>query len=265
MVLSLHERLLLSILLKEQEVAYRLKMRRLAIMKLMFEEQTTTPSRDDSYWVDGKTFKRFISCTDAMDDILCDAEKPILQHKHLLCEHGHLHPRTARSGKLLSRDNFITYASLLHTERRLVISDKCAKCTDTQDDWSDYIIAGSNIKCKKCAESYQTELQVKLEKFQLMVNLYHNLDPSSGELDNNSNEEYYAVARSFVTNFRKFVLKLMKDATSGERLGVGLDAFGLDELMPWTSSVNQLQKHSIDPTVNEKILCECLYLLFIHK
>ncbi len=256
--------------MKDQNVAYRMSIRRLAIMKFMLnEDHKTTPNRENSYWVDGDTFKRFMSCLDTMEDILVcddnDEDKSILQHEKLLMSKNRgLHPRTARRGKLLSAKSFLTYMLLLNTEKRILMNGKWTAHVDIER-LCDCPIPGNKIECKKSAKMYQTELGEKLDKFRLLVKLYYSLDPCLGEVNvqdgqENEKEDYFAIARSFVANFRKFALKLMKDATSAGKMEVGLDVFELHDLMPWSvDSYQQSSRDSIDPSVNGKIMCKSLH------
>ena len=249
--------------------------RRSGIMKFMFDVGATPPQSNGSisnsaYWVDGKMLQRFLSCEDELQDILGEADDPILNHKVKIYDHLYdegLHPRDARQGKLLNKKSFIAYLSLLKIEKELIFKDKgVVDPKDVNTTYCDIIISkNKNLKCNKCAKEYQAELREKVEKFKLMKELYYKLDPASDvqNLVSDNSEQVYAISRTFVTNFRKFVLKLMKEAAGmgsnssnrNQVLGIGLDAFDIEDLLPWLEDDTN-NNEEIDPEVNSKILCE---------
>ncbi len=246
---------------KEQEVSYRLNLRRLGIIKLILREHNiTTPHEiDGAVWADGKILRRFLSCTDTLHDILSDPKVPVLQQTQFLRDDGFLHPRTSRLGKLLSEKTFLTYILLLGTEKQLILKQPWH--TMSKEKLCDSIIYCNKIKCESITKHYQRELGEKLNNFRLMVKLYHVLDRTADGLFAvaNNDEELFAVTRSFTTNFRRFVLKLMKDATSGEKMGAGIDCFEIYDLTPWLDPEYDIDKHCVDPVVNGKILCEYFF------
>ncbi len=235
----------------------------------MFDLGATPPQNDDAvFWVDGKILQRFVSCDDQLEDILGEAGDPILKHKEKMCccsGYRGLHPREARQGKLLSKQSFDAYLSMLKIEKELLLRDLDYDPNNINTALCDVVITKKkNLKCKKCAEDYQSELREKVEKFKLMKELYYKLDPSfeTGGSVFSNNEPCYAISRTFVTNFRKFVLKLMKEAvgmgskaSNAKRvLEIGLDGFEMEDLLLWEDDVNNSEE--IDSDVNRKILCE---------
>lgn len=225
---------------------------------ILREDEITTPcSSVDSYCVNGDLFRRFISCKDPMDDVILNGEEPNLQHEHLLYYNDPLHPRTARRGKFLSSKTTMKYIALIETERKLLLNKLCSanakeKCCD---EYRKCIITN----CKNHPKSYQRELKEKLDSFDLMVKLYYSLDRTLDDCFPQNvvgDDESFAVARSFVTSFRKFILKLMKLVTSEAKIGIGLDCFEINDLIPWQSSNYKIEEHMIEPKVNGKILCK---------
>jgi hypothetical protein len=230
-------------------------------------------SSDTGVWVDAKTLCRFTSCNDTMDDILSNANEPILKHKHLICKHNKgLHPRVARLGKVISNESFEAYLSLLKAEKKLILKEQGLDPEEMSNTLCDVVIkTNMNLRCKECEETYRAELSEKVDKFKLMNKLYQALDPAYDKYDErqHNDEELYAVSSSFVTSFRKFVSKLMKEAASTKEnklnelsvSEVGLDAFDMKTLLPWLSNgkVQKSNIDAIDPYVNSKISCEYYY------
>lgn len=240
----------------------------------MIDQPSSISRSDVGYWVDGEILRRFMSCEDPMDDILRNANEPILKHRDILCEHGGLHPRVSRRGKLLSPESYKAYTSLLYAEKQLIMKDRGTSCGKIKCDL--HISTKSNLRCTICAEKYKAELKEKLDKFRCLAKLYHALDPSNDILisEQRDDEELYVVSRIFVTNFRKFALKLMKEATgTGAKTSnailesnAGIDAFDIKTLVPWSydtlsdDGIMKVDQGAIDPSVNGKITCECYHI-----
>ena len=138
------------------------------------------------YWVEGEIIRRFLSCSDGMEDVLCPpigSRNTMLQNKQYLCEHGKgLNPRVAQRGKYLERDAYKTFLSLLLGERHLLLSQKKddvvgirkVTTTTTMEDnnvnFNDVVIyTGGNLYCPKCVKLYRHELDEKVENIKLLV------------------------------------------------------------------------------------------------
>ena len=63
---------------------------------------------EEKIWVECSILWRFLSCSDEIDEIFCgSANQPLLRNKDRSCEHGEgLHPRSARLGTLLNRQEY---------------------------------------------------------------------------------------------------------------------------------------------------------------
>ena len=267
------------------------------------------------YWVEGEIIRRFLSCSDGMEDVLCPpigSRNTMLQNKQYLCEHGKgLNPRVAQRGKYLERDAYKTFLSLLLGERHLLLSQKKddvvgirkVTTTTTMEDnnvnFNDVVIyTGGNLYCPKCVKLYRHELDKKVENIKLLMELYIELDPGTekvgdegrGNYDNNSinniNVNMYIISKTFISNLRKYSIKLMKEVMNDVKVTTGsarddncignnkqvrrcvavevlegIDSLDLKkvslELGQSTSEANAL-----DSLVNSNISCECPRSLF---
>jgi hypothetical protein len=172
------------------------------------------------YWVDGDIFRRFLECTPDLDDHL-RSRKALVCPESLLCSHGGLHPSIARGGKLLRKDLYNAYVSLLTGERKL-LCDTGAD-SNASDVVGRVIEASTDLFCTKCSTSYQSALSKKLQYVKDVKDLYFALEEERGtaaqysQLYYNASsegcpeEQYaYVLSRSSTTSFKKKATALMK-------------------------------------------------------
>lgn len=212
-----------------------------------------------------------------------DFSEPITPRTSLLCSHSRpgLHPRTARRGKLISKELF------------QVLRDKSAAWyNDTtmdvgflanQERQGVLIEPSKNLVCTACSVEYRKELRKKLERLSQLKDLYDLLDTKvhpevalqlkDGERPEWENEQYlFVVSRSFVTRFNRRFSALAKFLTTdsagtpattfsidveSESIAEGLDALAWSSLC-FDDMVGDLVKDDdvIDPTVNDSLTCK---------
>uniref|UniRef100_A0A7S3V9M7 ubiquitinyl hydrolase 1 n=1 Tax=Chaetoceros debilis TaxID=122233 RepID=A0A7S3V9M7_9STRA len=250
---------------KEMEVLRRRELQQLSCRQLAISKFFLGPSADErKVWVEGSILKRFLSCTDTMDDLFGQKDFPILKHKDLLCEHKRgLHPRVARTGKLLDVHQFHIYVALLQCERKLFVNSREEVPAVEICDLT--FSPENNIFCEICSERYQVEVEEKLDRFRSLVQIYSSLDPSSSVEHRACDEEMFALSKSFATSLRKFISNLMK--VTKENFGcvtsekslvpfAGIDDFEISDLSPDSVVSDDIKKkNSIDPQVNSIITC----------
>ena len=172
----------------------------------------------ESYvWVDAEFFRRFLRCDRGVDQLLSSSGS-LIRHKHLLCEHNKLHPRVARKGKLLPRQMFDAYVSILKGENALLQEAEASKGENDVVDCT--ITPSTNMFCAECSKSYQTDLSKKLESLKNIKNLYDALDGpaddsslyiNEGEDPTCSEDAYaYVISRQTATKYKKHVVSLIK-------------------------------------------------------
>lgn len=226
----------------------RLGRRKACIRKFMFRSATSLVPNEPlsalpkagvgGIWVDGDFLRNFLRCDSSLDHMIKDSGHP-LPHLHLLCEHGHLHPRVFRRGKLVPLRVYTTIIALLREERRFLLgrSDEEQKCND-------HVMPSlKNMHCVECAGAYRAELSGKIQLLRNIKQLYDALeskihdavlpyDKGEGEEEDPKNAFAYAVSRQSVTKFKKGVLELFKSmARAGEgSIVVPDDHFGATAL-----------------------------------
>jgi len=150
----------------------RLLRRRTGIFRLFFpallSDLSSNIQQGPLIWVHGVFLRRFVSCNDPMDDIL--SRNCLLHNRCLLCNHGRgLHPRVARTGKLLPLKAYNILMELLQAER-LYSSDTMRASTNKVTDLM--ISTVENLYCSECEESYRSEMRNKLNMVQSALQLY---------------------------------------------------------------------------------------------
>jgi hypothetical protein len=237
--------------------------RRLAIRESMFPSAASlVPSfdfsamneNDSPVWVSAEPLRKFLACDESLDTVL-QGSGPLLCHQMLLCEHNALHPRTARTGKLLPRNVYDCYVSLLQQERNLLKGgegDSLSESTGDLTEINDAVITPNhNLFCKCCAENYQKELKSKVELLGLLKELHSDLDPKNQDCNMENvdeddlkvpNHEYgYALHKPFGTRLRRMVASMIKSVVNIESGsddiassplvgidGVDISMFGID-------------------------------------
>jgi hypothetical protein len=170
-------------------------------------------------WVDGAPLRAFVCCSKELDQHLSDSG-PLLRHKHLLCNHGGLHPRTARRGKLLPRPIYDAYVLILQGERALLRQGLGETDADMEEMNDCLVTRDSHMHCQECSKTYQDELSKKLCLVKDLKFLYEELDPKAddffseyqeGDLPASPEDEYaYAISKGTITKFRRAVVVMMK-------------------------------------------------------
>ncbi len=254
-------------MLKEQEILCRMNCRRFCVMKFLLRKESQSQKKNERFWVDGKMFRRFISCEDTLDDKLLQKEKPILTHKEFICSHGlGVHPMDAHKGKYLDEEIFEAYLSILKAEKLII--DQCANPQiNCLSPLCDIVITGKNLRCVSCEKDYKRDIREKTEKMVRLIQLYTDLDPTNEVMNvEDDKEEMFAISRSFISSFRRFFMKLSKEITGlGTKTvnnqqvdGAGLGALEMNKMLPWLFQGQDIGNEFIDPTVNGKITCKLI-------
>jgi hypothetical protein len=245
--------------LEKQRTRDRLEHRRREIEGRLFDALRKNPNAKSArppVWVHGKVLLQYLSCSDGMDDVL--SRRPLLQHRPLVCSHGKggLHPRVARSGKLLPRHIYDTIVSLLSDEKDQLVSNINGKVAnspskqgkrqsageqDYNDGTADLIIApDSSLFCMECVETYRKELAAKERALSLILNLHADFEDKRNDLDPKAlpeGQDIFAVSRHFVTVFKKHAEKVMKEASSPRVVCEGIDLLDLSFLPSFQTEV----------------------------
>jgi hypothetical protein len=221
------------------QTADRLGRRKLGIRNYMFEDAVSlvpespreVRNEDSFVWVEADFLRKFLSLENVLDENF-RSPGPLLKHKHLLCEHGQLHPKIARKGKLLPRSLYDVYVSLLRGEQ-LLLRKQSRLIYDKEDEINDCIITPSkNLICDTCSQSYRNDLKGKLDHLRNIKDLYHFLDSSLDEKPEYYHEEenpicpedafVYIISKKMATLYKNAVKALMKTLAKVEE-GAVLD------------------------------------------
>ena len=245
--------------LEKQRTNNRLERRRREIEGQLFDvlrKNSNAKSTSPPVWVNGKVLLPFLSCLDGMDGVL--QQSPLLQHRDLVCSHGKggLHPRVARSGKLLPRYIYDIIESLLRDEKEQIAPSSNEETKGTAKrgkqrsgggqhnktgDITDLVISpGSSLFCPECVESYRHELAAKERALSLVLSLHEDLDGKSNDFDPKAlpvGKDVFAVSRNFVTVFKKHAERVMKEASSPQVVCEGIDLLDLSFLPAFQSEV----------------------------
>lgn len=180
---------------------------------MLLQEGQGKETNEPYYWVDGETLRQFLACDRSLDDKL-NSGKTIVCPQSLLCEHGCLHPRTARHGKLLRKSLYNSYVSLLSAERKYLSATSEVGESDVNGR---KITLERGMTCEVCSKSYSTELGVKLAFLRNVYDIYLDIidetkDAMNSFKTDSIEEEQFAfiVTRSTITKFKKLVADLMK-------------------------------------------------------
>lgn len=210
-----------------------------------------------------------------MDDVL--QRNPLLQHRDLICSHGQggLHPRVARSGKLLPRHIYDTVVSLLSDEKHqlaLKSNGEEAKSSakrgkrrsgggrDKSDEAADLIIApDASLFCSECVETYRKELVAKERALSLVLSLHEDFDGKRNDLDPKSlpqGQDIFAVSRHFVTVFKKHAERVMKEASSPRVVCEGIDLLDLSFLPSFRTRKEAKMEENVLPSASDCMIIE---------
>jgi hypothetical protein len=212
----------------------------------------------DMAWVDGSTLRSVFAC--GSEDIEELSEKVTRGELHA-CEHKiGLHPRVARSGKLLPKPFYDALLALLGTEQNF-LHENHGKCEKGQTASLD-CLTSDRIRCETCAKSYQFTLKQKLERLRSLQTMFRDLDPKAegvlmAEIDDDA--VVYALSKRFVTKLRKAIAVVLKPLESYDTAPGGLDT--LDSLSSFSGGVSALtasisSEDDMDVSVNSAILCK---------
>jgi hypothetical protein len=212
----------------------------------------------DMAWVDGSTLRSVFACgTEDSEEL----SKKVTKWELHACEHKiGLHPRVARSGKLLPKSFYDALLALLVTEQNF-LHENGVKYEPGHKLSPDYFTS-DRIPCETCAKAYQFTLKQKLEHFRSLQTMFHDLDPKAeGAFMSEVNDDavVYALSKRFVTKFRKAIAAVFKPLESYDTIPGGLDT--LDSLSSFSGSISTLSasaslEDDIDVTVNSTILCK---------
>ena len=255
---------------------------------------------DEQVWVEGSVLRHYLSCSDEMDDIIFGLDSKseyILSNKKWLCLHGEgLHPRIARTGKLLPRAAYDALISLMSAEMEYI---RLSMSSDDQHhkNQTDIMITTNNkLYCSNCVEAYRKSLQEKVTAIQTMLSLYDALNDGSADInlneisDENGHQQCFAISRNFITSFKKYIQHKFKEVSGmigqqGNKVNlscisssVGIDTLDLSDILPRNINAEGCpripksdsydrsdQKESLDQFVNSNIICECVDFLWKSK
>lgn len=179
-----------------------------------------TRSTESKVWVDSNFLRRFLSCEDDLEDLFRNAlrSNTIYKRESFLCEHSQgLNPRKARQGKLISSDMYDALESILRHEYEMFLDDRSEDtklaCQLTLMD--NKFIDGDNLTCRECGISYQQETAKKHELFDTLISINDALIPGENDItevdDTEDSPDVYAVSRTWVTNFKEYMKKKVRE------------------------------------------------------
>ncbi|GFH52133.1 hypothetical protein CTEN210_08609 [Chaetoceros tenuissimus] len=251
--------------LMKKEIDTRLKIRKRSIMESFFSDKAMNGEK--TIWVEGSTLRRFLSCDDGMEDIIGNANGPILKHNMFICKHGKgIHPDVSNGGKLLTELQFQSYCHILHSEKLEINKNSTDPHLGTgyENIYDIKISTNSNLYCSECDKDHRNEIESKVDRFRLFIDLYDQL--GNYAFSHFNNDQIFAISRSSASALRKFALKVLK--TSLQVNGCNKDEIpfipikGIHSLSPeLLSPVNisyeqQGKTEEIDEKVNSKIICD---------
>lgn len=206
----------------------------------------------DMVWVDGSSLRSIFACgTDNIEEL---SEK-VARGELNACEHKlGLHPRVARSGKLLTTHFFDALLALMGTEQTFLLENRSKKKLKSSLD----CLTSDRIRCETCAKSYQSTLKQNLDRARSLQTMFHDLDPKAegalmAEIDDDT--VVYALSKRFVTKLRKAIAAVLKPLESYDTLPRGLDT--LDSLSALSASPSS--EDAMDVSVNSTILCKSIF------
>ncbi|KAL3911643.1 MAG: hypothetical protein SGILL_007202, partial [Bacillariaceae sp.] len=245
----------------------------------MFTDTTALLLQDESvekeeyFWVDGNSFRGFLSCEKGLDNKLKSTE-PIVCSESMLCCHGYLHPSIAVKGKLLRKPVFDAYVALLAEERKNLIGDDSK--SDPDSVVGRVIRASEELICKTCRETWKEHLKEKVELIKNMLDLYDAFVSQDG-FSKKEDPSFYVIPRTFITEFKKLFLEVTKSVGAFDEgavlerheirrgpLFAGIDGVNLKPLMgisstngavKTTKNGKEVPETVMDPKVNTKITC----------
>jgi hypothetical protein len=247
-----------SLCLNDGKVADRLRRRRLGLASLLvgcFDPRETGEialqlegDQTENVWTDGEAFHTFLGGRDS-DNMFSSSISP------QLCEHEvGLHPRVARTGKVLSLAAFNGYISLQRGEHMFI-----GKSTDSPEPAAmkkATTLFVKDVTCEKCCVAYQAEIQAKLDLLTHLKDLNDELDPKR-EIEMDGADYVFAISGKFITKFRNRVNELLKKLDCQETALNGLESIDMSEFLVNATVTNQSDTACIwDNRVNSAISCK---------
>jgi len=228
-------------------------------------------SSGQSVWLDSSMLRCFFSCDDSLDEYFRKARvASILNNNSYLCKHSNgLNPYVACRGKLVSFEMYKAVKEIIEAEYESFLRDESdgdethvVNCTKKlKTPLQEFVITkDSNIQCKRCGLSCQSEMRGKLKFLEGIVSMYDAL--AEEQSDNEIVPDLrYAISRNFVTSFRKYVENKIKNLTGkgkGKNEGFPheIDDLDLDDLRSKDVAKRPFEDGPIDILVNSKITCE---------
>lgn len=249
----------------DERVADRLRRRKIGLRSLLSGCFTSSNTDEISFalgngqkgsdvvWTDGNAFRMFLG-------LQCGEEGLSNKVSIQMCEHNvGIHPRLARTGKLLPLATFNGYVTLLRGEMAYSRS-----FTDGKREPSigqDTVLFAEDVICTTCCLIYKAELKEKLDLLKKLKELNDELEPKGeNDVDCDFGHEYvYAISRKFITRFRNRVNEVLCLLEyPGAELG-GIDSLNLSDFLPARVSTKRTYSDGdkgIDNTVNSSILCK---------
>lgn len=239
-------------------MADRLRRRRLGLASLLvgcFDPRETgdialqlVKDQSNNVWTDGKAFRTFL-CGQDSESMLSSSIFP------QLCEHKvGLHPRVARTGKVLPLTLFNGYVSLQREEH--IFTDKSTDSLEPAAMNKATTLFVKDVACKKCCVAYQTEIQAKLDRLTHLKDLYDELDPKR-EIEMDENDYVFAISGKFITKFRNLVNELLKKLDCQETALEGLESIDISAFLVNSTMANQNDTKCIEENaVNSDISCK---------
>lgn len=237
--------------------------------------------RTDFVWVDGSLLRQFFTCQ--RESFPFTVTK--LELSKLRCEHGKLHPRVARQGKLLPLE---CCSVPLSPEKCSLNPDQTSGNHVEVTKLLDISVGADDIMCVECENQYTADLGQKIDLVRNLRTLHDALDlkhqpfglePELDETVGNECDTFaYAISKTFVTSFRSKVNALLKKmlmiglsstsiSSQANAIVEGLDGFDLSDFD--FASPSALSKELDSETlrfsrVNATITCKLIssYLLY---
>ncbi|KAL7551081.1 hypothetical protein ACHAWF_014279, partial [Thalassiosira exigua] len=180
---------------------------------------TTAKSNESRIWMDSTFLRRFFSFKDGLEDVFGSASKSLaaLRYKSFSCAHSKgLHPRVFRQGKLVSNNVCGIIESIMRDEYAMFLHDQALdqSLSANLSLFDNKIVEGNNLTCDDCGLEYQREARQKYDLLQTMISAHDDLLPGENDLapsDIVDPSKVYAISRTFVTSFKKFVEKKVNE------------------------------------------------------